>query len=247
MYIFVGGKNMKNKQRTNKKTIKGILTLGISCLFITLLMAPTVYANSGPLNCIQELRDQEVKTIEQFMEEIEKAIRETKDFEEFKDRVRSIILDEQFGSFEFPVTRLILQIVLNWILRGSNIDGFGILLNKRGASIFDEPKHFVIGFGAHTSMIPQNTENNLRFIKGIKIWRYTDDAKLVKGRTLIIQQNPFEIKQRLKGPQIGMMTGFQGVFLDIESKLTGITYTFFIGNARRARGFDFAFQPLSKK
>ena len=109
----MGGKNMKIKQRTNKKIIKGIITLGISCLFITLLMAPTVYANSGQLNSIQELRDREVGIIEQIMNEIEKAIRETKDFEEFKNRVRCIILDERFGSFEFPVTRLILKIVLN--------------------------------------------------------------------------------------------------------------------------------------
>ena len=82
------------------------------------------------------------------------------------------------------------------------------------------------------------------FKEGFSMWRYSDTAKLLKGKTLILERHPFGVHQRMMGPQLGIMRGFRGIFLDIESKLTGNSYVFFIGGARRIRAFDLT--PLSK-
>jgi hypothetical protein len=46
------------------------------------------------------------------------------------------------------------------------------------------------------------------------------------------------------GPQLGLMKGFKGIYIDIESKLTGNAYVFFMGRVDRIRTFDLT--PLSK-
>jgi hypothetical protein len=76
------------------------------------------------------------------------------------------------------------------------------------------------------------------------MWRYSDTAKLLKGRTLILERQPFGIHQKMLGPQLGFMKGFKGIYIDIESKLTGNAYVFFLGRAHRIRAFDLT--PLSK-
>jgi hypothetical protein len=48
----------------------------------------------------------------------------------------------------------------------------------------------------------------------------------------------------MTGPQVGLMSGFKGIYIDHESKLTGDSYVFFIGHAHRIRVFDLT--PFSK-
>ncbi len=76
------------------------------------------------------------------------------------------------------------------------------------------------------------------------MWRYSDASKLLKGRTLIIGRQPFEIHQKMSGPQLGFMKGFKGIYFDFESRLTGDSYVFIMGRAHRIRAFDLT--PLSK-
>jgi hypothetical protein len=76
------------------------------------------------------------------------------------------------------------------------------------------------------------------------MWRYSDVSKLLKGRTLILERQPFGVHQKMVGPQIGIMKGFRGIYIDIESKLTGNSYVVFMGIVHRIRTFDLT--PLSK-
>jgi hypothetical protein len=76
------------------------------------------------------------------------------------------------------------------------------------------------------------------------MWRYSDTSMILTGRTLVIERQPFEIHQKVKGPQLGLMRCFKGIYLDIESKLTGNSYVFFMGRANRIHAFDLT--PLSK-
>ena len=68
------------------------------------------------------------------------------------------------------------------------------------------------------------------------MWRYSGKTTLFTGKTLIMKD--FQVKQRITGPQVGMVLGFKGLYLDTESKLTGNSYILFMGRATRAHAFD---------
>jgi hypothetical protein len=97
----------------------------------------------------------------------------------------------------------------------------------------------VISFGSYQKKLFSNKNEKLTIFKqGFASWRYSGKAKFSQGRTIIAEREPFVIKQRLKGSQTGIILGFSGLFIDVESKLTGNSYVFIMGNARRAKVFD---------
>jgi len=107
----------------------------------------------------------------------------------------------------------------------------GNLLNRPAS-------HFVLSFGAYKRLNPLK-QNQLTLIKDrLSSWRYGSQARLLRGRTLILNRHPFGIGQRVIGPQLGLMKGFRGIYWDHESRITGITYHFFMGQATRIHAFD---------
>jgi hypothetical protein len=88
-------------------------------------------------------------------------------------------------------------------------------------------------------------ENTVAHLKpGLSMWRYSAASILIKGRTLVLERKPFGIHQKIAGPQLGLMRGFKGIYIDHESKLTANSYIFFMGHAPRIRVFDLT--PFSK-
>jgi len=108
----------------------------------------------------------------------------------------------------------------------------------------NRPDYLVISYGAYHRLNPLKENTIARFKEGLSMWRYSDTSMLLKGRTLIIERQPFGIHQKMAGPQLGIMKGFKGIYLDVESKLTGNSYVFFMGRVQRIRAFDLT--PLHK-
>lgn len=187
---------------------------------------------------------QEATAIEKFMDEVEQIASESQTFYDFAQKVQA--LSQKDENVRFPVIRDLITKILQGILRENALSIAGISLNDLLGqfSLKLRPDYFVISFGAYQRLSPRKENSINRFKEGLSMWRYTDTAKLLKGRTLILERQPFGIHQKMTGPQLGIMKGFKGLYIDIESKLTGNAYVVFLGSAHRIRAFDLT--PLSK-
>jgi len=77
-------------------------------------------------------------------------------------------------------------------------------------------------------------KSSIKIRKTFAIWHYSPE-KIFKGRTIIIR--PLKLKLKvLKGLQVGFMTRFIGIYLNIKKSFPQKSYTFFMGLARRAIG-----------
>ena len=225
-----------------KKTT--LLAVGMTALFFGLAMAPV----TAQADIRAELSEQESHAVTRLMDKIEQAAMDATSYREFIDFLRSLLKTEtrEYRVLEFIITRL-----LDWILAERSLNIFGNnlsdLLENRGTilnsllenRLFDRSKKFfVISFGSYKRYSPFKDNEIKLFKEGLSFWRYSGNTMFSKGRTLILERQPFGIRQRVSGKQLGVMFGFRGLYLDIESKLTGNTYHFFMGRAQRIRSFD---------
>lgn len=213
---------------------KTLIAGSMALLFIAVCFVP---ASALPVQSNEDAL-QEATLLETFMEKVEAIAAESTTFNAFAEKLQNLCLSTEFGKH--PVIREIIVRILQNLLRerdfvigGINVgDLLGKLIKKH------QPSFFVISFGAYTRLNPRKENSIDRFKERLSLWRYTDAAKLLKGRTLILERHPFGVHQKLQGPQLGLMRGFKGIYLDIESKLTGNSYVFFIGRVSRIRAFD---------
>jgi len=215
----------------NKKTI---LSLGVAFLLLVLSFC-TVSANITPVK--SELCIKESNAVNTLFEEIELAACSAQNYMEFLNLLRNLFKNK--GLESFPILNYIIGKILSWITSQKSISQG----NKNINNLFDKlnlnfPKqsskeYFVFSCGSYNRWNPRK-ENEISLLKpGFKFWRYSAKSRLFKGRTLIIEKQPFGIKQRVMGSQIGLMTGFRGFYLDWESRLTENAYNFFIGRVNR--------------
>ena len=126
---------------------------------------------------------------------------------------------------------------------GKNINNF--LSRFRIGRFRDYLKNnFIFSYGVYKRLNPRKSDEIKLFKQGFEFWRYSAKSILLKSRTLVIQREPYGIKNRVMGKQIGYMMGFRGFYIDRESKITGNSYKLFIGGANRVRVFDTT--PFSK-
>ncbi|KYK20464.1 hypothetical protein AYK25_04695 [Thermoplasmatales archaeon SM1-50] len=211
---------------------------------ILLLLGVTVLPVSALMTSTEAIKYQETTTIERFMDDAEHIASESQTFGDFIQRVRDLSLTKDYGSY--PVIRELFTKILQVIFQNQGIGIAGInLFDLLGSSSSRlSANYFVISYGAYHRLSPRK-ENSINFFReGFPLWRYSDTARLLKGRTLIFARQPFGIHQKMTGPQIGIMRGFRGIYIDLESKLTGNSYVFFLGGVRRIRAFDLT--PFSK-
>jgi hypothetical protein len=186
----------------------------------------------------------ESRTMERFMDDVEAIAAESQSFSEFIEKLSELCQTNDY--IRFPVIQDLFVRLLQYFTkeRALSSSGLGLLglLNLFSSKL--NYKYFVISFGAYNRLNPRKDNTITRFKERLSMWRYSDDARLLKGRTLIFERQPFGIHQKMLGPQLGFMKGFKGIFLDIESRLTGNAYVFFLGRAHRIRAFDLT--PLSK-
>ena len=217
------------------KHFKSIFAIGVIALF--LLVSVSHATAVKPLQQMTAIKEEHA--VEQMMDLIEDAALRSSSFKEFIQRLRDLL--SRFDFTTFPIVRKLLEKVIDissgqtgFTVRGRSISGI------RDWDIFNRRviKHFVMSYGVYNRMNPFK-ENEFRISKeGMTFWRYGGVSSLFRGRTLIIERQPFGIKQRMLGSHFGLMTGFRGMFLDMESRLTGNSYVFFMGRAQRIRAFD---------
>lgn len=211
---------------------------------IFLLMGVTLLPVSAQTATSEEIAYKETTTIETFMIDVERIAVESNTFSEFVQKLRDIVFEKDYSKY--AVINEMFSKILQYLVKtqGFSIAGINILdlLGKSSSRL--SSNFFVISYGAYHRLNPRKENSVDLFKEGFSMWRYSDTARLLKGKTLILERHPFGIHQRMMGPQLGIMRGFRGIYLDIESKLTGNSYVFFIGGARRIRAFDLT--PLSK-
>jgi len=212
----------------------------ITVLFFGVIVSPA----TAVMTQTENTSYQETRTIESFMEDVEAIAAESQTFSEFIEKLQNLCDTNEY--IKYPVVQDLLSRMLQFLTKERALSASGLnLLNLLGAfSSKFSANYFVISYGAYHRLNPRKENSIDRFKERLSMWRYTDTAKLLKGRTLIFERQPFGIHQKMLGPQLGFMKGFKGIFIDIESKLTGNAYVFFLGRVHRIRAFDLT--PLSK-
>ena len=219
---------------------KIFLTGIIFVLFTGIILSPA----TARLTLTENTSIEETRTIEKLMDKVEHIAAEAHTFPEFVQQLQELCLKNEY--IKFPVVQELASKIIQFLTKERTLGASGLnLLNL--LSVFSSklsPNYFVISYGAYHRLSPRKENSIDRFKERLSMWRYSDSAKLLKGRTLILERQPFGVRQKMLGPQLGFMRGFRGIYLDIESKLTGNAYVFFMGRVQRIRAFDLT--PLSK-
>jgi hypothetical protein len=219
---------------------KALLSGSIAFLFIAVSLIPAT-AETTQLTSVES---QETTLIEKFMNNVEQIAAESQSPHEFFEKIQDLCLSNEYSSY--PVVREFLNKVISSFVKTQEfcVNGINLqdLLDKISPNT--RPDFYVISYGAYKRLNPLKENSINRFKERLSMWRYSDTSMLLKGRTLVLERQPFGIHQKLTGPQLGFMKGFKGIYIDIENKLTGNSYVFFMGRAQRIRVFDLT--PLSK-
>ena len=216
---------------------KAPLAVGITFLFVALAFQAS--ALTPPITCIET---QESNAVDAFMSNVEKAASQSTSDKEFFDKLLS--LSNGPDLHRFPILQEMLEKILGFmkgmntgVLKGTSLsDQLHDLMNRISPNA--RPDYLVISYGVYKRHNPFKENTITRLKPGLSMWRYSDASILIKGKTLVLERKPFGIHQKIIGPQIGLMRGFKGIYLDHESKITGDSYVFFIGHAHRIRVFD---------
>ena len=220
-----------------KKTL-----LAITMVF--LLASITILPVTAQITPTEKIASQEITIIDNFIDDVERIASESTSFSDLAQRLRNHLLDSDYSSC--PIINEIYVKVLQYLLSKKPVSigsvGFFDFLGRSSTRFGSN--FFVISYGAYHRLNPRKENSVDLFKERLSMWRYSDTARLLKGRTLIFERHPFGIHQRMTGPQLGIMKGFKGIYLDIESKLTGNSYVFFFGGVRHIHAFDLT--PFSK-
>jgi hypothetical protein len=214
---------------------KAIFAIGATFLFLAVAMIPASASVTQ-----NKLYDQEYKTVTTALNTLMDKIEKAESNKEILKLIKDCCSNELFATT--PILRDILVKIIEWIFSKRSLFSSGSIISSIfNKGLFDDrsKEKFVISFGSYQKGIFSKKDEKLTLFKqGFAFWRYSGKAKLSQGRTIIAERQPFGIQQRVRGSQIGIMLGFSGLFIDVESKLTGNSYIFIMGNARRAKAFD---------
>jgi hypothetical protein len=214
---------------------KAIFAIGATFLFLAVAMIPASASVTQ-----NKLYDQEYKTVTTALNTLMDKIEKAESNKEILKLIKDCCSNELFATT--PILRDILVKIIEWIFSKRSLFSSGSIIgNIFNKGLLDDrsKEKFVISFGSYQKGIFSKKDEKLTLFKqGFAFWRYSGKAKLSQGRTIIAERQPFGIQQRVRGSQIGIMLGFSGLFIDVESKLTGNSYIFIMGNARRAKAFD---------
>ena len=204
------------------KYAKSILAVGI----VFLLVAGSLPVLAAPT---PSLSDQEASAAQALFDRIDQAAASSHSLQEFMGKLREICKSTLIDRF--PDLKALFDRIRTFANRNPRFYLFGIPLGSNLGSTFGSraSSHFVLSYGVYHRYNPLR-ENSFTFMKNrLSGWHYRS-TNLFKGRTLILNRHPFGIGKRVIGPQAGLLRGFRGIYIDRESKITGNSYLFFIGN-----------------
>ncbi len=216
------------------KYAKSILAVGI----VFLLLAGSLPVLAAPT---PSLSDQEASAAQVLFDRIDQAAASSHSIQEFMGKLREICKSTLLDRF--PDLKALFDRIRTFANRNPRFYLFGIPLGSNlgsnlGSALGSRAtSHFVLSYGVYHRYNPLR-QNSFTFMKDrLSGWHYRS-TNLFKGRTLILNRHPFGIGKRVIGPQVGLLRGFRGIYIDHESKLTGNSYLFFIGNADHVRAFS---------
>lgn len=207
-------------------------------LFLAVAMIP---ASAQPINTTQ--KDQEYMTVNAVMNKLFDNIETVENEAQLLALIKDCFTNELLAAN--PVLKDIFVKLIQWIISSRGFpfrtNNFGNLFGENARNALSKDK-FIISFGSYSKRFTNigRDDSPTLYKRGFAYFRYSEAARLSKGRTIIADRSPFRIEQRVQGSQIGVLFGFNGLFIDVESKLTGNSYVFIMGNARRAKAFNFA-------
>jgi hypothetical protein len=214
----------------NKKIL---LAVGMTFLLLAVSLPVTALTTST-----ETVEVQETAAIEKLMDAIENAAYNSQSMSEFLEKLNDLCESPDYNKL--PLLRDLLHKILCYLMnhQGFYVGGVDILDFFEKLPIKDRPAYLVLSYGVYNRLNPRK-DNAVKLVKErLSMWRYSDDSKILKGRTLILERQPFGIHQKITGSQLGLMKGFKGIYIDIESKLTGKAYVFFMGRVDHIRVFD---------
>lgn len=220
--------------------IKNKMIFAVFAVFLFLAVA-MIPASAEPINNIS--KDQEYMTVNAVMNKLFDNIETVENEAQLLKLINDCFTNELLAAN--PVLKDIFVKLIQWIFSSRGFpfrnNNLGNLFGENARNALSKDK-FIISFGSYSKRFTNiaGDDGPSLYKRGFAFFRYSEAARLCKGRTIIADRNPFRIEQRVQGSQIGVLFGFNGLFIDVESKLTGNSYVFIMGNARRAKAFNFA-------
>ena len=213
--------------------IKGTLAIGVILLFMGVAISPVMAQSStqdrlqvstiGDLSTQLQLTENDLISLEKFLPSLLEKMQTATSYADLIGILQNYM--KEYGRHPFLV--FLLQIVIKVIHYNYN---FNQLRPVRKTA-------FVLSWGFTNKLIPLG-KNKISLAKPLTAWYYSGRSNLVlNSRTIIIDPYPFSIRT-LTGRQIGMMTGFVGVYIHRYSSFSNNAQTFFLGYAGTVRGFD---------
>jgi hypothetical protein len=146
----------------------------------------------------------------------------------------SLIMDniEATNDFDWGFLRDLLEKIL-----GNENSLIGRILAIFTTLKLSRTRGFVISSGHGRDLNPLK-KITFKIRKKIGMWSYNSNG-MIDDRTIIVKPLALSLKI-LRGRQIGIMTGFFGVYLSVSRGFLSNSYTFFMGTAKHINGIDFS-------
>lgn len=166
------------------------------------------------------LTESEFEELQSELSKISEKIEQATDIEQVKGILKSCL-----WKFDSPIIYLIHVII--WKI----------------LDLIDGPysRDFVISHGWGYKLRPFR-HSEFDICRPLTFWHYGSRSVLA-SRSIILRLFPFEMKV-LKNRQIGMMFYFKGIYLYVARQIPQMSFTFFMGIARHACGFDLQRSPF---
>jgi hypothetical protein len=215
------------------------LVIGVIALFATIYVLPAI-ANEQ----IEEKACEETVTVEYTSMDLdgstvgEKFSISEQEFTDLKTKLSSL-----FDTLKSKTDRKdVIDVLTSFLDRNDNPLLSKILASLLNSEILDNRK-LVVSYGWGYDLNPFK-DSKTKVAKPFTLWHYTDASNqmLIPSGTGIVSLDPFEIKT-FTGAQMGFMLRFRGLYIHVAQPLSQTSYTFFIGTAKYAGGFEFS--PLS--
>ena len=211
----------------------GIIAIGIVLLFVGLAVNPAT-ANNVSKKENEEILLEYLNISEEGKLVKEKIALSEEDFQEFKE-----MIDQIFEKIKEKANSLKLKALLNSFkllvkypkLRQLALKMIQLRPLRRMA--------LVMSYGTNYKLNPL-TKSEIKIRDRFSMWRYNSKGAL-SSKTYILRplKTDFDV---LTGMQVGFMYKFTGIYIYVARQIPKLSYTFFMGTARMANGFDLDFQ-----
>jgi hypothetical protein len=137
---------------------------------------------------------------------------------------------ESTNDFDWSFLRNLLEKIF-----GEDNSLFGRIFGIYSSLKLTRNRGFVISSGHGIDITPLKTISP-KIRKKLGFWYYNSNG-FNDDKTIIVKPITLSLKT-LTGRQIGIMTGFFGIYLSVSRGFLSSSYKFFIGTAKHINGFD---------